>query len=569
MDRRSFLLPVALAILVSGCLGLTGEGGSAGKPGKGTIAGRVVDSEGKSVAGARIMVVGSEHNPGLEGAGDPADVAVTESDGSFRTDSLADGYYNLFDSKGQQVAFLDSIGVSADSGAQAPEAVLDASGSVSGVVRLRPGHGVSTVFLVLIGTTTWSVPEDSAGNFTLKGLAEGVYRLRAISTLDDYAPLETLIRVEAGRNLVLPDTLRLAFRAAAGLPILDYPALKYDSALLSVRVSWPGRDPSRVAGYNVYRRAADSGFVRITPAPVKDTFFVDDWDRGFRPGRTYDYAVMALDAQDNEGLKGAATPLLGLAPYRSDTIISYRDGFSWPSPSDIDAAGTLWALADTGILEVAASGPRMKWSYNGESYFDPRRLVGLAADGSGGIYLVSNVSPTVRKYDTRGLLQWESGLTEMFLDWDDCIYVKRDSLMVWSRVKQVLSKLSLDGALLRQDTLHFSPDTVSGADYLFFDPETGPVGLSETRGLFLLDRNGKPVDHWKPEQHGTLRDFAMDERGRWYLLWSDGRIEVYSADRKPVQTIAVPENVFRIRYRYGILYASAEEDLVRIFPGIP
>ncbi len=567
MKNLVTIVLAVLACLAGGCLDRMAGSTSTGNTGKGTIAGRVVDAEGRGVAGARVKVVVSDHNPGPGGSGEVSEITFTEADGSFRTDSLADGYYNLFDSKGQQVAFLDSIGVSADSGALAPDAVLEAPGSVSGVVRLRPGHDVSTVFLVLIGTTTWSVPNDSIGNFVLKGLAEGEYRLRVISILDAYVPLDTLIRVEAGRNVVLPDTLRLSYRGAAGLPVVDHPALQYDSALLSVRVSWPGQDPSGVGGYNVYRRAADSGFVRVTPAPVKDSFFVDKWDWGFRPGRTYDYAITALDARGNEGLKGASSSLSTRAPFRGDTLLMDADcgRCTW----DIDPAGTLWVQSDTSVLELSPAGLRPKWTFTARGYFDSLGLVaGLAVDGSGGIYLLSLEYNKVFKYDTLGRREWEAALPkmEMFAP-DISLYLKRDTLIIWTEMDQILTKVSTSGDLISQDTVRFAPGPTSGPEVLEFDPEVGPVGLNRNMEIFPLDLEGKPVDHWSPTPHGYLRDFAVDEHGGWYLLWDDGRIEVFSAGKELVRTIGVPDTVYDIRCRHGILYMHVGGALVRMNPG--
>lgn len=546
----------ALAFFATSCLDRVAGSTSTGNTGKGTISGRVVGADGQGVANARVTVVRVDNDPGPGGSGSIDAIAVSESDGTFRTDSLPDGKYNLLDAKGGQVALVDSVAVASDSGSLAGDARLGAPGGISGVVRLRPGDDSRTVFLILIGTTTFAVAKDSIGNFVLPGLAAGEYRLRALSTLDEYAPLDTLIKVAEGRETVLPDTLRLAYHSASGLPLIDTPALAYDSGLLSVRVSWPSQDPARVAAYHVYRRAADSGFVRITPAPVKDTFFVDGWDRGFRPGGTYDYAVAALDSRGNEGLKGLASPLFAQVPFAYDTVLTEANCAYWPCPSDIDPSGALWVLSDTSVLKVTRSSVVPKWAMTREGRLSVGRPLGLGADDSGGLYIFSDVYSKLVKYDTLGSPQWEYALPGLHMDMDDCFYVKGDTLIVWSRFDQILVKISRQGVLLSQDTVGFKPGPVTGPEVLFFDPEVGVVGVNETMEIFPLDLAGKPVDHWSPTPHGVLRDFAVDERGRWYLLWDDRRIEVFSPERKLLRTIGVPENVYRIKSRHGMLYAE-------------
>src|SRR5690348_17242098 len=87
-------LLLAQLYVLNGCLDEQMAGTTTtGNTGKGTISGRVLTADGRAVANAKVRVVSVDHNPGpgAAGSGDIADVAITAADGSFRTDSLADG----------------------------------------------------------------------------------------------------------------------------------------------------------------------------------------------------------------------------------------------------------------------------------------------------------------------------------------------------------------------------------------------------------------------------------------------------------------------------------------------
>jgi hypothetical protein len=566
MKRLLTITLGVLAFFATSCLDRVAGSTSTGNTGKGTISGRVVGADGKGVANARVSVVGVDHNPGPGGSGSIDAIALTGSDGTFRTDSLPDGAYNLLDAKGGQVALVDSVAVDADSGALAGDAVLGAPGTVTGVVRLRPGDDSRTVFLVLIGTTTFTVPKDSVGNFVLAGLAEGEYRLRVLSTLDAYAPLDTVIRVEGGRETVLPDTLRLAYLGPDGLPIFDTPYLEFDSTNLMVRVSWHAQDPSRVAGFYVYRRMVDSGYVRITGKPVKDTFFIDGWDQGFRPGLAYDYAITAQDLRGNEGLKGYASRITTRRAYRIDTVAELANCIHFPCPADVDPAGTVWMISsDTSVAGVTASGTKWKWPLSiGELSW----ITALRADDSGGIYLLTTPPSRLMKYDTLGRKLWDLALDQSVVCNENCLYLLGDTVLIADVWARTMISYTRNGELLGEEKV-LSPSTpTAGAHATVFKPGIGFVG-SDTKGnLILLDRDGNEVDRWYLAQHGYVRDFAMDASGRWYLSWSDGRLEVYSADRKYLRTLENPGNGMQFEFRYGALYVKSDWAMIRMQIGL-
>ena len=305
------LATLVIAAAIGGCLDerVTGTT-TTGNTGKGTISGRVLNAKGEGVANARVRVVSVDHNPGPGGAGEVADVATTGSDGTFRTDSLADGFYNLLDEKAGELAFQDSVAVDGDTAVVADVDVLRPPGSLAGVVRLQPGHDSRTVFLILLGTTTLALPMDSVGNFRLANLAEGEYRLRILSTLDAYKPLDTVVTIVSGVQRILRDTLRLAYKATpGGVPLVDSLRLAYDSIGIAATLTWRKADPAFASSYVVYRKHRDSAYVKMSQGVLAETAFVDDWTTGLRPGNHYEYAVTAVDPWGNEGRKTEGVPL--------------------------------------------------------------------------------------------------------------------------------------------------------------------------------------------------------------------------------------------------------------------
>lgn len=72
----------------------------------------------------------------------------------------------------------------------------------------------------------------------------------------------------------------------------------------SVDLTWaPNSDPD-LAGYNVYRREENGSWTRLNPAPVPTPAYRDS---NVAAGRTYSYAVTALDTHGNESVRSPET----------------------------------------------------------------------------------------------------------------------------------------------------------------------------------------------------------------------------------------------------------------------
>jgi N-acetylneuraminic acid mutarotase len=267
-----------------------------------TIAGRLVDEDNNPVNNAKVQIISVDHNPysTLSKKSEVVDIAYTDEKGEFRTDSLPDGTYNVLGEKDENLCFKDSVEVSKDSATELPDNVLKDPGSLSGVIRLQPNHDSRTVFILVFGTNTFTVPTDSIGNFTLENMAEGKYSVRILTTLDDYTPKDTILTIISGASKTLPDTLSLDF---TGIPTPTGLKVFYDTLMQAVTLTWSPNMKSDISGYNVYRKHKDSNYIQINIGIVEDTVFVDSLNGGSVYDAIYFYHVTALDLNNNEGFK--------------------------------------------------------------------------------------------------------------------------------------------------------------------------------------------------------------------------------------------------------------------------
>jgi hypothetical protein len=566
--RPALLLSMAAAM--AGCLGerLTGTT-TTGNTGKGTISGRVLNARGEGVANARVRVVSVDHNPGPggAGAGEVADVALTAADGTFRTDSLADGLYNLLDEKAGELSFRDSVAVNRAAATLAANDVLRPPGSLAGVVRLQPGHDSRTVFLILLGTTTLALPMDSVGNFRLANLAEGEYRLRILSTLDAYKPLDTVVTIASGIQGILHDTLRLAYKAPPGeIPVVESLTVAYDSVRIAATLTWLKADPSKAASYAVYRKHRDSAYVKLNKVPLADTVFVDDWTAGLLPGNRYEYAVTVVDPRGDEGRKTEAVPLNPGVRYRIDTRIPGSDCAPGICEFDVDAAGDVYVSESNGaVVRHRANGNMTKWMDPNFNMGGSRPLVVDAAGGS--VYMLYRQPLRIGKMDSAGKPLWLKPLP-FERDVAFSLHKGGDTLYVWAYEEKLMTYLDPNGKILGQDTLMKSLQSPNMMRQIDYKRGTGFFNRTET-GIHLLERDGRLLADWRPVMRGYPSDVERDAAGRWFITWNTGVVDVFSQDRTLLGSILTGSWGYLLKYRNGRLFMETLEGfrVVEIVPG--
>jgi hypothetical protein len=124
--------------------------------------------------------------------------------------------------------------------------------------------------------------------------AQLVARVKTDSKIFELAgPLSAPVRVEVLD--IFPPSAPIGLAAVASAP--------GDGIAGAIDLSWQPNTETDLAGYIVYRRTGGEGWQRISPAqPIVGPAF---HDTGIQPGRTYSYAVTAIDLGGHESARSA------------------------------------------------------------------------------------------------------------------------------------------------------------------------------------------------------------------------------------------------------------------------
>lgn len=231
-----------------------------------------------------------------------------------------------------------------------PQAVADADGGyrLTGVPA-----GIYTLSAAGVDLLTGAAYRDSLV-VTAAGLAEGRYRVRFLSTIAAYRPLDTVFTIRSGSTDSLSEALQLPF---TGIPAISGLQAVWRSAIQAVDLSWLPADTARVAGYNVYRalKGLPLGSQPLNPSPVTVTAFRDS---NVELGKEYAYAVKGVDRNGNIGLAFSETVFSSAETefVLSKTLIPE----AWtPDPAPLAVAGgeIYWLANDrVDVLDTAQGG---------------------------------------------------------------------------------------------------------------------------------------------------------------------------------------------------------------------
>lgn len=420
---------------------VTGGGTNTGNA---TVTAMLRNPGGTPAVGARIwfVPVGDSPRPQLNKVLAAVDSTIADSDGNYEV-LLDSGVYNMLAEGDSGVAYRDSILVPWQAVVRPPDDTLTAAGSIRGVVRLQPGDDSRTVFILFMGTRTWVTPVDSIGNFYVPNLAQGTYRVTIITTLSNYAAMDTVLCVVAGRDSVLPDTLRPAFTGIAAPSGL---VLSYDQSMQIVSLIWEQSDTSLVSGYNVYRRNVDSGFVRLNGAPLSDTTYTDSTAQ---QDQNYTYQIKAVDKSGDEGPFSLGVSVIVSAAY----VLSGETDFS----ATIDGVHRAVVRDDGTILIICGVGSRTPGLFVGDTAgqilrpFQTSTLgrpedVGI--DRTGTVYVTDYADSSLKVFSAQG-----DSLGKWKLDGPPTTVGVGDSLVHIVVNSRTVLSYALSGVLVRTMTL--------------------------------------------------------------------------------------------------------------------
>lgn len=216
------------------------------------------------------------------------DSATTDSTGNYSV-KLDPGKYNVLATGKSGVVYQSAITVSKDSTINPPVDTLKSPGGLSGRVKLQPGDDARTVFILFMGTNIWVTPDDSMGNFTALNMAQGTYKVRILTTLDQYVPKDTTLSITSGVIDTLQNNITLKY---TGIPKPAGVIVSYDTLRQTVILEWSGVDTSIITGYNVYRAIKGQNLSLLTQTPLADTVTTFH-DSTVSVGKTYQYEVVS------------------------------------------------------------------------------------------------------------------------------------------------------------------------------------------------------------------------------------------------------------------------------------
>ena len=268
--------------------------GNSKKNEKQTIPAMLYNPGGSPAVHAKVRFFPINYNPhtgSLSKKLASADSATTDSTGNYSV-KLDTGTYNVLATGDSGVVYQDSIIVTKDSAIRPPADTLKVPGGLRGRVHLQPGDDARTVFILFMGTNTWGTPDDSTGKFTVTNMAQGMYRVRVLTTLDAYVPKDTALSVAAGKVDSLAHDIVLQY---TGIPRPTGLIVSYDTLRQTVILAWTGADTSLITGYNVYRAVKGQNLALITQTPLPDTVKTFR-DSTVTVGTTYQYTVVSLRA---------------------------------------------------------------------------------------------------------------------------------------------------------------------------------------------------------------------------------------------------------------------------------
>lgn len=205
----------------------------------GQVSAMVYNTDGTPAKYAKVMFYPINYNPHTGGLGKTATSATVDStttnDSGNYTAMLDSGTYNIIASGDGNLAYQDSITTLNGGTVHPPADTLKTPGTIRGIVQLQPGDDPKTVFILFMGTYTFSMPLDTTGTFTTAAMAAGSYWVRILTSLPNYQVLDTSLTVIAGTQNVLPTPIKLKY---TGIPIPTGLSATYDTVHGIVTLRW-------------------------------------------------------------------------------------------------------------------------------------------------------------------------------------------------------------------------------------------------------------------------------------------------------------------------------------------
>ncbi|MBF0433254.1 MAG: carboxypeptidase regulatory-like domain-containing protein [Fibrobacteria bacterium] len=174
------------------------------------FSGRAVYDDGEVVAGAKVRLRPAYYvsGPVLEKKASFEIDTVTGSDGTFKLPGISPGEYMLEIHDGTDKAIALKLSSSGkDQTSELGDQLLTLTSTIAGNIQEAKTEAGKTgpVTVMLYGLDYFSI-SDSAGNFEIQGVPEGVYNIKIQAASVDFLPVDfDSVSVKAGSSAILSD----------------------------------------------------------------------------------------------------------------------------------------------------------------------------------------------------------------------------------------------------------------------------------------------------------------------------------------------------------------------------
>ncbi len=361
-------------------------------PLQGNIVGKISTASGNPAKGVTVSLAPADYNPFEYGNSVAIASTTTNDEGGYAFSVQSSGFYTVTSRSASLMSYQDSVYGAQNMQFDAATDTLKETGSVTGIVRLRPGDDNRSAVILVLGTSVYSQPHDSVGNFVIDNLAEGEYRLTILTTEVGYGILDTLVQIVADNNSTIENPLVVPW---VDIPAIGQVKAELNAAMDMVALSWPPIDTTNVKQLYVFRNSS----IAQTPIAVLKNFatvFVDDSLSSFEEGDTLRYTVAACGANKGIGPVGVAPEVLyknlliriGSIPFDPDSRSAFS-GFTVDGKNNVYlyGAGRITKLDSTGRLLEDYCSEYCKQSGSDDIF--NLKSSGSAADNNGNIYLLN------------------------------------------------------------------------------------------------------------------------------------------------------------------------------------
>lgn len=282
--------------------------GNLSQTGNAFAKGSLYKTDGSPAVNATVRLMKVNYNPCYQQGMTVDDIyiSLTDQNGEYVLDTMPAGYYAILGERDGTLSFQDSVLVQSQS--VLPPDTLKAPGTLRGIVRLQGGDDNRRVYIVVLGTPRYIIPQDTVGHFNLSAMAEGTYRVRFIPTLNGYQIFDTMLTIRSGQIDTLSDTIYLK---PTGIPAPANLRLSYDSLFQRVTLQWDSVDATLLLGYRVYRKSSNLDYKVLAP----NLLHTEGYNDNFVSETQYEYQVVAVSKDSTESRKSNRAIVYAKGPF--------------------------------------------------------------------------------------------------------------------------------------------------------------------------------------------------------------------------------------------------------------